>query len=120
MEHKYRTKRIYDAVTKEDGCRLLVDRLWPRGVKKEAAQIDHWPKVFTPSNDLRKWFHEDTTRVIEFAERFTAELTERLDQINEFLQSLDEPVITLVTSTRQLEGHVPVLKRFLERQQNSS
>jgi uncharacterized protein YeaO (DUF488 family) len=120
MKHEFRVKRIYEAPTAEDGCRLLVDRLWPRGVKKEAAQIDHWPKELTPSSDLRKWFHEDTTRINEFAKRFTAELTARQDQISEFLQSLNEPVITLVTSTVGTEGHVPVLKRFLERQQASN
>ena len=55
------TKRIYQAVSKQDGTRILVDRIWPRGIKKADAQIDLWPKDLTPSTELRKWFHEDTS-----------------------------------------------------------
>ena len=54
------SKRIYDAVSETDGQRILVDRLWPRGVKKDDAKIDLWPKEITPSNELRKWYHEDS------------------------------------------------------------
>lgn len=119
MKHEFRVKRVYETASKEDGCRLLVDRLWPRGVRKEAAEIDHWPKQLTPSNDLRNWFHQDKSRIDEFGKRFTAELMERQEPIAEFLRSLNEPVVTLVTATVVTDGHVPVLKRFLENQQTS-
>ncbi len=115
MERKIRVKRIYDESSAEDGCRILVDRLWPRGISKEAARIDLWAKVLTPSNELRKWFHEHLENQDEFADKFKAELEERRTEINAVLKSLDQQVLTLITSTRDLEnGHVGVLKEFLE------
>ena len=57
-----RVRRAYDAPTPDDGCRVLVDRLWPRGLKREAAGIDHWLRELAPSNELRKWFAHDPAR----------------------------------------------------------
>lgn len=64
---EFRVKRIYDDPSTDDGVRLLVDRLWPRGVSKEAAKIDLWAKELTPSNELRKWFHDHPDQHEEFA-----------------------------------------------------
>lgn len=115
MQRKLRVKRVYEEPSAEDGLRILVDRLWPRGVSKEAARIDLWAKELTPSNELRKWFHNDSSRYDEFVAKYTDELKERRDEINTLLTSLDEPVLTLVTSTKELSGgHVAVLSRFLE------
>ncbi len=111
MQHELRVKRVYDEPSAEDGFRILVDRLWPRGVSKDSAQIDLWAKELTPSNELRKWFHEDPTRYEEFVATYTEELEERRDEINTLLRSLDQSILTLVTSTKDLSGgHVAVLK----------
>ncbi len=112
---EFRVKRIYDDPGPDDGVRLLVDRLWPRGVSKEAAEIDLWAKELTPSRELRKWFHDHLDHHDEFANRYRLELGERLDSIIVLFASIDSTPITLVTATRDLDhGHVAVLKAFLE------
>ena len=115
MNIEFRTKRIYDEPSESDGLRVLVDRLWPRGVSKEKAQIDLWPKELTPSNELRKWFHAEEPPYEVFVARYRGELEERREQIEEIVQSLDRDVITLLTATKDLErGHVAVLQNYLE------
>ena len=115
MKHELRVKRIYDESSDDDGFRILVDRLWPRGVSKEQARIDLWPKELTPSNDLRKWFHADPTRHDEFVVRYTAELDEQRQSVAEIIDSIDAPVITLLTASKDVEsGHVAVLIAFIE------
>ena len=117
MKPDIRVKRIYDESSDDDGFRILVDRLWPRGVSKEKARIDLWPKELTPSNELRKWFHADSTRHEEFVVRYTAELDEQRQSVRELIESLEDPVITLVTATKDLEhGHVAVLLSFINAQ----
>ena len=69
-----RIKRAYEKPDQSDGFRVLVDRIWPRGVSKEDAQIDHWEKAVAPSNDLRKWFGHDPNKFQEFKEKYKAEL----------------------------------------------
>ena len=69
-----KTKRVYELPTADDGYRALVDRLWPRGVSREAAAIDEWLKEVAPSNELRRWFGKDEAKWPEFAERYRAEL----------------------------------------------
>ncbi|TWT49968.1 hypothetical protein KOR42_37860 [Thalassoglobus neptunius] len=110
-----RVKRIYDDASRSDGFRILVDRLWPRGVSKEAARIDLWAKSWCPSHDLRKWFHQNPSQEDELAERYRAELLENIDEVQSLMESLkDQEVLTLVTSTKDLEKrHTAVLKRFL-------
>mgnify|MGYP003597596918 FL=1 len=79
-----RSKRIYDEVSDADGKRILVDRLWPRGIKKENAQIDWWAKEITPSNELRKWYHEDIeNRWEEFQQKYQTELQSSTTQLAE-------------------------------------
>jgi uncharacterized protein YeaO (DUF488 family) len=110
-----RLKRVYDKPADDDGDRLLVDRLWPRGVSKQVARIDLWAKDLTPSNDLRKWFHADPSRLDEFAIRYLQELETRKTVIEQILFSLQQSTITLVTATADLEnGHAAILKRFLQ------
>jgi uncharacterized protein YeaO (DUF488 family) len=70
----FRIKRVYAPPAREDGFRVLVDRLWPRGLSKEAAAVDEWLRDIAPSTALRKWFHQDTDRWAEFARRYRAEL----------------------------------------------
>lgn len=71
-----RLERVYDTATKEDGFRVLVDRLWPRGLTKQKAAIDLWMKEVAPSADLRRWYHADRTRWPEFRRRYKAELSD--------------------------------------------
>lgn len=77
-------KRIYDPPARSDGCRVLVDRIWPRGVSKADAKLDEWLKEIAPSSELRKWFGHDPERFAEFRRRYRAELkrnTESVEQI---------------------------------------
>lgn len=110
-----RVKRIYDDPSPDDGVRLLVDRLWPRGVSKEAAQIDLWSRELTPSHALRKWFHDHLDQRDEFARRYRQELNARVDDIIELFAALGSSPLTLVTATKDLEtGHVAVLVNYLQ------
>src|SRR5690606_36842318 len=103
-----------DDADPDDGYRVLVDRLWPRGVKKADAHIDEWAKDITPSTELRRWFHEDPDgRRDEFAQRYAAELSgpvaqEQLGRLRE--RAANEPPVTLVTAVKELKhGQLPVL-----------
>ena len=105
------SKRIYDAVSDTDGQRILVDRLWPRGIKKDDAKIDWWPKEITPSNELRKWYHEDIeNRWDEFQQRYRIELSQVTVQLEELQKLIAQGPITLLTAAKN-EGrnHVSVL-----------
>lgn len=112
----YQVKRAYDAPEPADGKRVLVDRLWPRGLAKEDADLAGWAKDATPSAELRKWYHADREhRHDEFIQRYDAELDgEKQQQALAELKALGEEtsdrVVTLVTSAKDVENsHVPVL-----------
>lgn len=107
---KIACKRIYDAPADTDGKRVLVDRLWPRGIKKENAQVDWWAKTLTPSNELRKWYHEDMeNRWVEFQQRYRAELSLVPTDL-EMLRQDAEQQVTLLTAVKVPEhSHVTVL-----------
>ncbi|MEV0601627.1 DUF488 family protein [Streptomyces sp. NPDC050315] len=111
-----RMRRVYDAVDPDDGVRVLVDRLWPRGLAKDAARLDEWLKDVSPSNELRKWYGHRAEAYEEFAERYRAELAgepgcgalERLRGL-----AADGP-LTLLTATKELElSHAAVLLNLL-------
>jgi uncharacterized protein YeaO (DUF488 family) len=112
-----RIRRVYEAPEPEDGVRVLVDRLWPRGLSKDAARVDEWPKGLTPSTELRRWYHEGERSYEEFARRYEAELAEPeaaelLDHVRE-LASKGE--VTLLTSSKSPEeSHAAVLVRLLQ------
>jgi uncharacterized protein YeaO (DUF488 family) len=74
--YKVQVRRVYEAPSRGDGNRVLVDRIWPRGVTKEKAHLDEWCKTVAPSTELRKWYHHDPDRYTEFARRYRKELTE--------------------------------------------
>ena len=111
---KITLKRVYEAASSDDGQRVLIDRLWPRGVSKEKAKIDLWLKELAPSNELRKWVHEDREkRWAEFERKYKAEL-EQHSQLDELLAKLED-TITLVTSVKEpQQSHAAVFKKFLE------
>jgi uncharacterized protein YeaO (DUF488 family) len=115
MTH-YRIKRIYDEPATDDGYRVLVDRLWPRGVSKERAALDLWLKDAAPSPDLRTWFNHEAAKFAEFSARYDTEL-EHNDAIQQ-LKSLEKShqTITLLYAAHDPRiNHAQVLKAFLER-----
>lgn len=85
-----KVKRIYDPASEDDGYRVLIDRLWPRGVSKENANIDLWMKEIAPSTELRKWFHHDPDKWEEFKQRYKDELSNKKDLIDQILKLEEE------------------------------
>jgi len=111
-----RLARVYDAPSPGDGRRVLVDRLWPRGVRKDDPRVDEWLRDVAPSNELRKWYGHDPSLFEEFAGRYRAELTEPTGaQALESLRRLVESgPVTLVTATREPAiSHLAVLAGLL-------
>jgi uncharacterized protein YeaO (DUF488 family) len=102
--YRFRIKRVYEPPDKNDGRRILVDRLWPRGLTKEKASIDLWLKDIAPSTELRKWFGHNPDRWEEFKERYLAELKGNSDQIQLLKQELDKGIVTLVYGAKD-EDH---------------
>ena len=111
-----RLKRAYATPSPEDGVRVLVDRLWPRGVKKADAAIDHWFKDLAPSTELRKWFAHDETRWPEFRERFAEELRGHGDQLDQLRALATKGPVTLVYAARdELHNDAVALREVLLR-----
>lgn len=99
-----RLKRAYEPPAPADGTRILIDRLWPRGVTKAAGAIDRWAKEIAPSTELRKWFGHDPARWQEFRHRYAAELRERSDEIRALRDQAKRGPVTLVYSAHD-EAH---------------
>ncbi len=111
-----RVKRAYDAPEKGDGMRILIDRLWPRGVTKAKLAVDAWPKELSPSTSLRKWYKHDPEQFAEFRKRYRAELKEHAAELAELRKTVRGKRVTLVTATRVLEySHAPVFREALKR-----
>ena len=92
-----RTKRVYEKAAKDDGFRLLVDRLWPRGLTKERAAADQWMKEIAPSDALRKWFHHQPEKWTEFEKRYRKELAAKKDLLGEIRKfEAEHKVVTLL------------------------
>jgi uncharacterized protein YeaO (DUF488 family) len=109
-----RLKRAYEHPATADGKRILVDRLWPRGVKKENAAIDQWAKDLAPSTELRKWFGHDPTRWPEFRRRYIAELRQHSQQISELRGLARRGTITLIYAAHdELHNEAVVLRDVL-------
>lgn len=112
-------KRIYDDYSEEDGYRILVDRLWPRGFTKERAQIDEWAKVIAPSSEIRKEFHHDPSKMDEFRLKYRIELEqnrqakEYADHISELLK--DRNVTFLYAAKHREINHAVILKGWIEK-----
>lgn len=115
VKMKILEKRIYDKPEKEDGFRILADRLWPRGMKKEEAQIDLWAKEIAPSTELRKSYHGKEIDFKEFSKKYLMELAEN-PETESFLNHIKKhDTITLMTSVKEIEvSETPVLKAFIE------
>ena len=106
---KIRIKRVYEQPDKHDGRRILVDRLWPRGLTKEKASIDLWLKDIAPSTALRKWFGHDPDKWEAFKERYLAELKNNSEPIRLLKQELDKGVVTLVYGAKDKEHNEAVV-----------
>jgi uncharacterized protein YeaO (DUF488 family) len=107
-------KRVYDERSADEGLRILVDRLWPRGVKKEALNLDAWPKELTPSNELRRWYGHAPGKFEEFRRRYHAELAPHRDKLDELRALVRGRKATLLTATRELDlSHAHVLRDLL-------
>jgi uncharacterized protein YeaO (DUF488 family) len=110
------TKRAYDEPRPEDGTRFLVDRIWPRGVKKEDLQIEDWLTEAAPSDELRKWFGHETKKWPEFQERYFAELDDQAQALEPIREAADAGTVTLVYGARDTEHNNAVaLKAYLEK-----
>lgn len=107
-------KRIYDPPTEQDGLRVLVDRLWPRGVKKKDANVDVWAKQLAPSSELRKWFNHQPARFDEFRIRYLNELQDSVEAAASIRAAAGDRVITLLYAARDRScNHALVLQEFL-------
>ncbi len=103
--HKVQVRRVYDAPSRGDGNRVLVDRIWPRGLTKEKAQLDEWCKTVAPSTELRKWYHHDPERYTEFARRYREELTEpeRAEALTHLKTLAKGRNLTLLTASKAVD-----------------
>jgi len=113
---RIKLKRAYEAPATSDGTRVLVDRLWPRGVKKTEAAIDYWMKELAPSTELRKWFGHDPDRWTEFRRRYSKEIREHRDELERLRDLARHGVVTLVYAAHD-EAHndAVVLREVLTR-----
>lgn len=107
-------KRIYLPPEPADGHRVLVDRLWPRGVKKEAAALDEWNKNVAPSPELRIWFGHDPAKFAQFSERYTTELQHNPAAADLRTAAKSQTVTLLYAAKDEQHNHAVVLKRFLD------
>jgi uncharacterized protein YeaO (DUF488 family) len=111
-----KTKRIYDPPSADDGTRVLVDRLWPRGITKDKAAINEWMKEIAPSDELRKWFGHDPDKWQEFRRRYKNELRTKTELIQKLKSESKRGTVTLLFSSKEQEhNNVAVLKEVLDR-----
>lgn len=112
---RFMTKRIYEQAEENDGYRVLVDRLWPRGVSKERAALDDWAKELAPSTELRQWFGHKPERFKEFTERYETELKNNADLPLCLKEWYKHPIVTLLYGARdEANNEAIVLKNYIE------
>jgi uncharacterized protein YeaO (DUF488 family) len=109
-------KRVYEAPELGDGTRFLVERLWPRGMKKETLRMDVWLRDVAPSNALRRWFGHEPAKWKEFRRRYSAELDAKLESLQPILEAMRQGDVTLLYSAHDTEHNNAVaLKEYLEK-----
>jgi uncharacterized protein YeaO (DUF488 family) len=109
-------KRVYDKPAKADGRRILVDRIWPRGLKKKDARVDEWFKEIAPSTGLRKWFGHDPSRWEEFKKRYFRELDNQPERVEELAQESEKRTVTLLFGAKDTDHNNAVaLKDYLQK-----
>lgn len=110
-----KAKRVYEEPEKSDGARFLVERLWPRGMKKEELEMDEWLKEVAPSTELRRWFGHDPDKWKEFQRRYRSELKENDEALQPLRDALKKGNVTLLYSAKDTERNSAVLlKEYLE------
>ena len=110
---KIQIKRVYEKPDAKDGFRILVDRLWPRGLTKEKAALDLWLKDIAPSTDLRKWFNHDSEKWKEFQKRYRKELKENKEAVDTLKEHLKKGTVTLLYAARdEAHNEAEVLKDY--------
>ena len=109
-------KRVYDAASEEDGLRVVVDRLWPRGLRRRAARIDRWYRDVAPSTELRRWFNHDHARWAEFKRRYFAELDDRRSLIETIRAEAMCGTVTLLFAAKdRIFNNASALREYLTR-----
>ena len=112
---KIMIKRVYENPDPGDGMRILVDRLWPRGLSREAAGIDHWARSISPSNELRKWYGHDPDRWEEFRKRYAAELDGNAADVETLLEMLAKGAATFLYSSKEQQfNNARALRLYME------
>ncbi|WP_099159333.1 DUF488 domain-containing protein [Virgibacillus ndiopensis] len=114
-------KRIYDSYDEDDGVRVLVDRIWPRGISKENAKLDYWMKEVGPTSDLRKWFGHDPGKYEEFKKKYKEELKsgdqqEELEKLKKITKEHNKSIILLYAAKNKEHNQAQVLKEILDHQ----
>ncbi|MDQ3809486.1 MAG: DUF488 domain-containing protein [Chloroflexota bacterium] len=108
-------KRVYEAAEPDDGVRILVERLWPRGMKKDRLELDAWLKDVAPSDQLRRWFAHDPARWHEFRQRYAADLDVRAEAWQPILEAASAGTVTLLFSSHDVvHNNAVALKGYLE------
>jgi uncharacterized protein YeaO (DUF488 family) len=108
-------KRIYDSADPEDGYRVLVDRIWPRGISKDKAKVDLWPKELAPSKELRQWFGHEPDKWPEFKRRYFKELRQQEENLQPLREASQKARVTLVFASKEERyNNAAALKAFLE------
>jgi uncharacterized protein YeaO (DUF488 family) len=108
-------KRVYDKSARDDGVRILIDRLWPRGLSKAELKLDAWPRPLAPSTELRKWYGHDPNLFAEFRRRYLKELAGQKEELGALRAMISGRKATLLTATRELElSHAVVLRELLD------
>ncbi len=109
-------KRVYEKPSPEDGKRILVERLWPRGLKKSEARIDDWLKDLAPSTELRKWFSHDPSKWDEFRKRYSKELETKPDLVLKLAEETRKNKVTFVfASKEEKQNNAAALKEYIEK-----
>lgn len=115
-----RLKRVYEQPAKDDGYRVLVDRLWPRGITKDEAKIDLWLKDIAPTHELRKWFDHDPKKWAEFQSRYVRELENRSEVLAQLVSKVKKGRVTLLFAAKDEHlNNAAVLKEYLEKRRKT-
>lgn len=110
-----RIKRVYDPPARNDGTRILIDRLWPRGLAKTELKLDGWAKELAPSHALRRWYGHQPEHFVEFRRRYLAKLEREHERLDELRAAVRGRTVTLLTATRELDrSHATVLREVLQ------
>ena len=109
------TKRVYELSGSEPGYRILIDRIWPRGVKRDDLKLDEWLKEISPSNDLRKWYGHDVARWLEFKQRYKQELVNCTEALKRIRKLSEETVVLLLYSAKdKRHNQAVILKEMID------